>query len=117
MRDESNGEICFVIQDLENFPSFPEPFWQFYYFCYFLEKLNFSQVLHYWYHINNNNNNNNNNIKNLTKDIKNLVSLKYLCEYENTIKETFEEPFDTETLVKTEIVKYYIDNLYVSSSS
>ena len=26
------------------------------------------------------------NIKNLTKDIKNLVSLKYLCEYENTIK-------------------------------
>ena len=25
-------------------------------------------------------------IKNLTKDIQNLVSLKYLCEYENTIK-------------------------------
>ena len=26
-------------------------------------------------------------IKNFTKDIKNLVSLKYLCEYENTLKE------------------------------
>ena len=56
-------------------------------------------------------------IKNLTKDIQNLVSHKYLCEYENTIKETYEEFFDTETLVKTEIVKYYIDNLYVSCSS
>ena len=54
-----------------------------------------------------------NTIKNFTKDIKNLVSLKYLCEYENTIKETYEEFFDIETLVKTEIVKYYIDNLYV----
>ena len=56
-------------------------------------------------------------IKNLTKDIKNLVSHIYLCEYENTIKETYEEFFNIETLVKTEIVKYYIDNLYVSSSS
>ena len=40
-----------------------------------------------------------------------------LCEYENSIKETYEEYFDSETIVKTEIVKYYIDNLYVSSSS
>ena len=48
-------------------------------------------------------------IKNLTKDIKNLFSLKYLCEYENTIKETYKELFDTKTLVKIEIVKYYID--------
>ena len=56
-------------------------------------------------------------IKNLTKNIQNLVSIKYLCEYENTIKETYEEFFDTETLVKTKIVKYYINNLYVSSSS
>ena len=56
-------------------------------------------------------------IKNLTKDIMNLVSLKYLYEYENTIKETYKELFDIETLVKTEIIKYYIDNLYVSSSS
>ena len=56
-------------------------------------------------------------LKNLTKDIQNLLSLKYLCEYENTIKETYEEYFSTETIVKTEIVKYYIDNLYVSSSS
>ena len=56
-------------------------------------------------------------IKNLTKYIQSLVSLKYLCEYESTIKETYEELFDTETLVKTEIVKYFIDNLYVSSSS
>ena len=55
-------------------------------------------------------------IKNLTKDIQNLVSLKYLCEYETTIKD-YEEYFNTETIVKTEIVKYYIDNLYVSSSS
>ena len=54
-------------------------------------------------------------VKNLTKDIQNLVSLKYLCEYENTIKETYEELFNLETLVKTEIVKYYIDILYVSS--
>ena len=53
-------------------------------------------------------------IKNLTKDIKNLVSLKYLCEYENTIKETYEELFDTEILVKIEIIKYYIDNLYLA---
>ena len=58
-----------------------------------------------------------NTIKNLTKDTKNHVSIKYLCEYENTIKETYEEFVDTETLVKTEIVKYYIDNLYVSSFS
>ena len=56
-------------------------------------------------------------IKNLTKDIQNIVSLKYLCEYETTIKETYEEYFNTETIVKTEIVKYYIDNLYISSSS
>ena len=28
-------------------------------------------------------------IKNLTKDTKNLFSLKYLCEYENTIKKTY----------------------------
>ena len=56
-------------------------------------------------------------VKNFTKDIQNLVSLKYLCEYENTIKETYEEYFNTETIVKTEIVKYYINNLYVSSSS
>ena len=56
-------------------------------------------------------------IKNLTKDIKNLVSLKYMCEYENTIKETYNELFDIEILVKTEIVKYYIDNFYVNSSS
>ena len=55
-----------------------------------------------------------NTIKNLTKDMKNHVSIKYVCDYENTIKETYEEFFDTETLVKTEIVKYYIDNLYVS---
>ena len=40
-----------------------------------------------------------------------------LCEYETTIKETYEEYFSTETIVKNEIVKYYIDNLYVSSSS
>ena len=45
------------------------------------------------------------------------MSLKYLCEYETTIKETHEEYFSTETVVKIEIVKYYIDNLYVSSSS
>ena len=56
-------------------------------------------------------------IKNLTKYIQNLVFLKYLCEYKITIKETYEELFDIETLVKTEIVKYYIDNIYVSSSS
>ena len=56
-------------------------------------------------------------IKNLNKDIQNLVSLKYLCEYETTIKETYEELFNLETVVKIEIVKYYIDNLYVSSSS
>ena len=56
-------------------------------------------------------------VKNLTKDIQNLVSLKYLCEYENTIKETYEEYFNIETIVKTKIVKYYIDNIYVSCSS
>ena len=33
-------------------------------------------------------------VKNLTKDIQNLVSLKYLCEYETTIKETYEELFN-----------------------
>ena len=40
-------------------------------------------------------------LKKLTKDIQNLVSLKYLCEYETTIKETYEEYFSTETVVKT----------------
>ena len=56
-------------------------------------------------------------VKIFTKDIQNLVSLKYLCEYENTIKETYEEYFNIETLIKTKIVKYYIENIYVSSSS
>ena len=55
-------------------------------------------------------------IKNLTKDIQNLVFLKYLCEYGTTIKGTYEEYFNNETIVKAEIVKYYIDNFYVSSS-
>ena len=57
------------------------------------------------------------NVKNLTKDINKLVSFKYLCENKNTMKETYEELFDIETFVKTKIIKYYIDNLYVSSSS
>ena len=53
-------------------------------------------------------------IKIFTKNIKNLV---FFCEYENTIKETYQELFDIKNLIKTEIIKYYIDNLYVISSS
>ena len=56
-------------------------------------------------------------VKDLTTDIKNLISLKYLNEYKITIQESFEELFATETLIKREIIKYYIDNLYASSSN
>ena len=56
-------------------------------------------------------------IKDLTTDIKNLTSLKYLNEYEVTIQEAFDELFATKTLIKKEIVKYYIENLYASSSN
>ena len=55
-------------------------------------------------------------IKDLTTNIKNLTSLKYLNEYEVAIQEAFDKLFATETLIKREIIKYYIDNLYASSS-
>ena len=54
-------------------------------------------------------------VKDLTIDIKNLTSLKYLNEEEIAIQESFDELFATETLIKREIIKYYIDNLYASS--
>ena len=54
-------------------------------------------------------------VKDLTTDIKNLTSLKYLNEYKIAIQEAFDELFATETLIKREIIKYYIDNLYASS--
>ena len=56
-------------------------------------------------------------VKDLTTDIKNLTSLKYLNEYEIAIQEAFDELFAAETLIKREIIKYYIDNLYASSSN
>ena len=56
-------------------------------------------------------------VKNLTIDIKNLTSLKYLNEYEIAIQEAFDELFASKTLIKREIIKYYIDNLYASSSN
>ena len=56
-------------------------------------------------------------IKYLTTDIKNLTSLKYLNEYKITTQESFHELFTTKTLIKREIIKYYIDNLYASSSN
>ena len=37
------------------------------------------------------------NVKDLTKDIKKLTSLKYLSEYEFAIKETYDELFTIET--------------------
>ena len=49
-------------------------------------------------------------VKDLTRDIKNLTSLKYLNEYKLAIQESFEELFAIETLIKREIIKYYIDN-------
>ena len=50
--------------------------------------------------------------------IRNIVlSYKYLNEYEIVIQESFEELFATETLIKKEIIKYHIDNLYTSSSN
>ena len=55
-------------------------------------------------------------VKDLTRDIKNLTSLKYLSEYKVAIKESFDELFATKTLIKRQIIKYYIDNLYSSSS-
>ena len=54
-------------------------------------------------------------VKYLTTDIKNLTSLKYFNEYKIAIQEAFDELFATETLIKREIIKYYIDNLYASS--
>ena len=56
-------------------------------------------------------------VKDLTTGIKNLTSLKYLNEYEVAIQEAFDELFATETLIRREIIKYYIDNLYASSSN
>ena len=56
-------------------------------------------------------------VKDLTTDIKNLTSLKYLNEYEVTIQEAFDELFATKTLIKKEIIKSYIDNLYASLSN
>ena len=56
-------------------------------------------------------------VKDLTTDIKNLTSLKYLNEYEVAIQEVFDKLFATETLIRREIIKYYIDNLYASSSN
>ena len=38
-------------------------------------------------------------------------------EYEVAIQEAFDELFATETLIRREIIKYYIDNLYASSSN
>ena len=55
-------------------------------------------------------------VKDLTRDIKNLTSLKYLSEYKVAIKESFDELFATKTLIKRQNIKYYIDNLYSSSS-
>ena len=54
-------------------------------------------------------------VKDLTTDIKSLTSLKYLNEYEIVIQKAFDELFAIETLIKREIIKYYIDNLYASS--
>ncbi|KAJ9672639.1 hypothetical protein PVL29_026030 [Vitis rotundifolia] len=56
-------------------------------------------------------------VKDLTTNIKNLTSLKYLNEYEIVIQEAFDELFATKTVIKREIIKYYIDNLYASSSN
>ena len=56
-------------------------------------------------------------VKDLTTDIKNLTSLKYLNEYGVAIQEAFDELFAIETIIKREIIKYYIDNLYASSSN
>ena len=56
-------------------------------------------------------------VKDLTTNIKSLTSLKYLNEYEIAIQEAFDELFAIETLIKREIIKYYIDNLYASSSN
>ena len=47
-------------------------------------------------------------LKDLTTDIKNLTFLKYLNEYEVAIQEAFDELFATKTLIKREIIKYYI---------
>ena len=56
-------------------------------------------------------------VKYLNTKIRNLTSLKYLNEYEIAIQEAFDALFTTETLIKREIIKYYIDNLYASSSN
>ena len=56
-------------------------------------------------------------VKDLTIDIKNLTSLKYLHEYEVAIQKALDELFSIENLIKKEIVKYYIENLYASSSN
>ena len=48
--DKSNGEVCFVIRDLEKFSDFLEQFRQIYCFCHFSEKLKFSKFYIYCPH-------------------------------------------------------------------
>ena len=55
-------------------------------------------------------------VKDLTTDIKSLTSLKYLNEYEIVIQKAFDELFAIETLIKREIIKYYIDNCFCRKS-
>lgn len=55
-------------------------------------------------------------VKDLTRDIRKLTSLKYLSKYESAIKKNYDELFITKTLIKEENVKFYIDNLYALST-
>ena len=47
-------------------------------------------------------------VKDLTTNIKNLTFLKYLNKYEVAIQEAFDKLFATKTLIKREIIKYYL---------
>ena len=47
-RDESNDTVCFVIQDLENFLGFLEPFWKFIIFIIIFPFLKISYFLGFY---------------------------------------------------------------------
>ena len=55
-------------------------------------------------------------VKQVTKDITTINSLKHMSEYEIAITVAYNNLFEIETLVRKEILQFYIDTLYASPS-